>query len=194
MTTDAVAQLAILADALTEIVDLATADPKTVAPPAQVLARAGDIAAEALAAGATYGGLPPFFAGRRDARRRDEFQPAGVGQKTRPITWTFWRPLENTGKFSHFVAAQPSEGVGFSGPIVGSIPRQHIEIPIRSSQVPCSRGALPRMWSRHFLFAEPIEYPRLGPFYRCRSIRQSQQYQLGLMRSESSKPPKIPNR
>ena len=36
MTTDAVAQLAILADALTEIVDLATADPKTVAPPAQV--------------------------------------------------------------------------------------------------------------------------------------------------------------
>jgi hypothetical protein len=60
MTTDAIAQLAILADALTEIVDLATADPKAVAPPAQVLARAGDIAAEALAAAGTYGRLPPF--------------------------------------------------------------------------------------------------------------------------------------
>jgi hypothetical protein len=60
MTTDAAAQLAILADALTEIVDLATADPKTVAPATQVLARAGDIAAEALAAAATYGRLPPL--------------------------------------------------------------------------------------------------------------------------------------
>jgi hypothetical protein len=60
MTTDTAAQLAILADALTEIVDLATADPKTVAPPTEVLARAGDIAAEALAAAATYGRLPPF--------------------------------------------------------------------------------------------------------------------------------------
>ena len=57
MTTDAAAQLAILADALTEIVDLATADPKALAPPAQVLARAGDIAAEALAVAATYGRL-----------------------------------------------------------------------------------------------------------------------------------------
>jgi len=60
MTTDAAAQLAILADALTEIVDLATADPKAVAPPAEILARAGDIAAEALAVAATYGRLPPF--------------------------------------------------------------------------------------------------------------------------------------
>ena len=60
MTTDAAAQLAILGDALTEIVDLATADPKALAPPAQVLARAGDIAAEALAVAATYGRLPPF--------------------------------------------------------------------------------------------------------------------------------------
>jgi hypothetical protein len=71
MTTDAAAQLAILADALTEIVDLATADPKAVAPPAQVLARAGDIAAEALAVAATYGRLrrsprPP----RRGTTRR----------------------------------------------------------------------------------------------------------------------------
>jgi len=60
MTKDAAAQLAILADALTEIVDLATADPRTVAPPAEILARAGDVAAEALAAAATYGRLPPF--------------------------------------------------------------------------------------------------------------------------------------
>jgi hypothetical protein len=60
MTTDTAAQLAILANALTEIVDLATAGPKTVAPPGEVLARAGDIAAEALAAAATYGRLPPF--------------------------------------------------------------------------------------------------------------------------------------
>jgi hypothetical protein len=60
MTTDAAAQLAILADALTEIVDLATADPMNFAPPAEVLARAGDIAAEALAVAATYGRLPPF--------------------------------------------------------------------------------------------------------------------------------------
>jgi hypothetical protein len=49
-----------LADALTEIVDLATVGPKAFAPPAEILARAGDIAAEALAAAATYGRLPPF--------------------------------------------------------------------------------------------------------------------------------------
>ena len=61
MTTDAAAQLAILADALTEIVDLATGGEKKVsAPPGEVLARAGDIAAEALAVAATYGRLPPF--------------------------------------------------------------------------------------------------------------------------------------
>jgi hypothetical protein len=60
MMTDTAAQLAILADALTEIVDLATADPKVLAPPGEVLARAGDIAAEALAVAATYGRLPPF--------------------------------------------------------------------------------------------------------------------------------------
>ena len=61
MTTDAATQLAILADALTEIVDLATGDPKTMwRRRAQVLARAGDIAAEALAVAATYGRLPPF--------------------------------------------------------------------------------------------------------------------------------------
>ena len=57
MTTDAATQLAILADALTEIVDLATGGEKQMsAPPAEVLARAGDIAAQALA----YGRLPPL--------------------------------------------------------------------------------------------------------------------------------------
>ena len=61
MTPDAATQLAILTDALTEIVDLATGGEKKVsAPPAQVLARAGDIAAQALAVAATYGRLPPF--------------------------------------------------------------------------------------------------------------------------------------
>jgi hypothetical protein len=61
MTPDAATQLAILTDALTEIVDLATGGEKKVsAPPAQVLARAPDIAAEALAVAATYGRLPPF--------------------------------------------------------------------------------------------------------------------------------------
>ena len=61
MTTDTAAQLAILADALTEIVDFATGgEKKVLAPPGEVLARAGDIAAEALAVAATYGRLPPF--------------------------------------------------------------------------------------------------------------------------------------
>jgi hypothetical protein len=61
MTPNTAAQLAILADALTEIVDLATGgERKMLAPPAEVLARAGGIAAEALAAAATYGRLPPF--------------------------------------------------------------------------------------------------------------------------------------
>jgi hypothetical protein len=75
MTIDAAAQLAILADALTEIVDLATADPKTVASSAQVLARAGDIAAEALAAAATYGRLPPFA---QAAETRDDAANSGA--------------------------------------------------------------------------------------------------------------------
>jgi hypothetical protein len=61
MTTDAAAQLAILADAPTEIVDLATGgERKVLAPPGEVLARAGDIAAQALAVAATYGRLPPL--------------------------------------------------------------------------------------------------------------------------------------
>ena len=59
MTSNAAAQLAILADALTEIVDLASGGPKLVAPPVDLLARAGDLAAEALAVAATHGPLPP---------------------------------------------------------------------------------------------------------------------------------------
>ena len=59
MTSNTAAQLAILADALTEIVDLASGGPKLVAPPVELLARAGDLAAEALRVAATYGPLPP---------------------------------------------------------------------------------------------------------------------------------------
>ena len=59
MTSNAAAQLAILADALTEIVDLASGGPRVVAPPVELLARAGDLAAGALRVAATYGPLPP---------------------------------------------------------------------------------------------------------------------------------------
>lgn len=59
MTSDPATQLAILADALTKIVDLASEDRKLIAPPLELLARAGDIAVEALAVAATYGPLPP---------------------------------------------------------------------------------------------------------------------------------------
>jgi hypothetical protein len=59
MTSNAAAQLAILADALTEIVDLASGGQKLIAPPVEPLARAGDLAAEALRVAATYGALPP---------------------------------------------------------------------------------------------------------------------------------------
>lgn len=60
MTNDAAAQLAILADALTEIVDLTTVRPSSVALPHDLLDRMGEIAAGALTAAATYGQLPPF--------------------------------------------------------------------------------------------------------------------------------------
>ena len=43
MTPNAATQRAILADALTEIVDLASGGPKLVAPPVELLARAGDL-------------------------------------------------------------------------------------------------------------------------------------------------------
>jgi hypothetical protein len=60
MTTDANAQLAILVEALTEIVDITTAQPGSFASPADLLIRVGDVAAGALVAAATYGQLPPF--------------------------------------------------------------------------------------------------------------------------------------
>jgi hypothetical protein len=70
MTPNAATQLAILADALTEIVDLASGGPKLVAPPVEPLARAGDLAAEALAVAATYrpppSGVMPVDTARED--------------------------------------------------------------------------------------------------------------------------------
>jgi hypothetical protein len=59
MTPNAATQLAILADALTEIVDLASGGLELVAPPVELAARVGDIAAEALRVAATHGPLPP---------------------------------------------------------------------------------------------------------------------------------------
>lgn len=56
--SDKEAQLAILADALTKIVDVATVGPATTRPTDDLLARAGDLAAQALVAAATYGPLP----------------------------------------------------------------------------------------------------------------------------------------
>ncbi|RTL79566.1 MAG: hypothetical protein EKK29_20665 [Hyphomicrobiales bacterium] len=60
MTNDAAAQLAILTEALTEIVDLTTTRPCSVALLGDLLDRMGEIAAGALTAAATYGQLPPF--------------------------------------------------------------------------------------------------------------------------------------
>jgi hypothetical protein len=55
------AQVQLLADALTRIVDVADAArvPGEFVPARQAIERAGDIAAEAHAAAATYGALPP---------------------------------------------------------------------------------------------------------------------------------------
>jgi len=60
MTRDTNAQLAILVDALTEIVDLTTTEPSSFPTRADLLIRVSDIAADALVAAATYGPLPPF--------------------------------------------------------------------------------------------------------------------------------------
>ncbi|MFZ3179762.1 MAG: hypothetical protein WBO09_09715 [Methylocystis silviterrae] len=56
--TDTTTQLAILSDALVKIIDLCPMAGK--AEPVDLLTRAGDIAAQALTAAATYGPLPPF--------------------------------------------------------------------------------------------------------------------------------------
>ncbi|MGD9540290.1 hypothetical protein [Methylocystis sp.] len=61
MTKDAAIQLSILAEAWTEIVDLTAARSTSGASSDELLNRAVDIAAGALAAAATYGQLPPFM-------------------------------------------------------------------------------------------------------------------------------------
>jgi hypothetical protein len=60
MTNDVAAQLVILTEALTQIVDLTTLRSKPVAQPADLLDHMSEIAAGALIAAATYGQLPPF--------------------------------------------------------------------------------------------------------------------------------------
>jgi hypothetical protein len=57
---DTTTQLAILSDALVKIIDLGPLAAEGKAAPADLLIRAGDIAAQALNAAATYGQLPPF--------------------------------------------------------------------------------------------------------------------------------------
>ena len=57
MRSNAPTQLAILADALTEIVDLESGGQKLVALPVELLARAGDLAAVALRIAVTYGAI-----------------------------------------------------------------------------------------------------------------------------------------
>lgn len=67
--SDKEAQLAILADALTKIVEVATIGPATTTPIVALLARSGDLAAQALVAAATYGPLPEPFCLSRPSRR-----------------------------------------------------------------------------------------------------------------------------
>ena len=57
---DTTTQLAILSDALVKIIDLCPLATAGMAEPADLLTRAGDFAAQALTAAATYGPLPPF--------------------------------------------------------------------------------------------------------------------------------------
>jgi hypothetical protein len=63
--TDTTIQLAILSDALIKIIELGPLAAEGQAPPADLLIRAGDIAAQALTAAATYGQLPPFSESER---------------------------------------------------------------------------------------------------------------------------------
>jgi hypothetical protein len=58
--TDTTTQLAILSDALVKIIELGPLAAESIAASADLLIRAGDIAARALTAAATYGQLPPF--------------------------------------------------------------------------------------------------------------------------------------
>ncbi|KAF0132732.1 MAG: Uncharacterized protein FD139_3624 [Methylocystaceae bacterium] len=57
---DTTTQLAILSDALVKIIDLCPLATTGKAESADLLTQAGDIAAQALTAAATYGPLPPF--------------------------------------------------------------------------------------------------------------------------------------
>jgi hypothetical protein len=58
--TDTTTQLAILSDALVKIIELGPLAAEGKAASADLLIRAGDIAAQALTAAATYGQLPRF--------------------------------------------------------------------------------------------------------------------------------------
>jgi hypothetical protein len=60
MKTDEQAQLVILANALSDIVDIATAQSNKLTSSSEFVVRIGDIAVGALTAAATYGQLPPF--------------------------------------------------------------------------------------------------------------------------------------
>jgi hypothetical protein len=62
---DTTTQLAILSDALVKIIDLGPLAAEGQAAAADLLIRAGDIAAQALTAAATYGQLPPFSESER---------------------------------------------------------------------------------------------------------------------------------
>lgn len=78
--SDREAQLAILADALTKIVDVATIGPATATPMVELLARSGDLAVQALVAAATYGPLPAPL----PPVARIEATPAEQGSPTAP--------------------------------------------------------------------------------------------------------------
>ena len=80
MTTDVAAQLGILADALTEIVDLATGGEKKVsAPPARSVGAGRGHRGRGPCRGRDLRTLAAVRAGRRDAGRRGGFRYAGVG-------------------------------------------------------------------------------------------------------------------
>ena len=78
MTTDAAAQLAILADALTEIVDLATARRKELWRRRKKCWRGRGTSPPKLPPRPRLTGGCRRCGGRRDAGRRGEFRPAGV--------------------------------------------------------------------------------------------------------------------
>ena len=78
MTTDAAAQLAILADALTEIVDLATGGEKKVSAPPAKCWRGQGTSPPKPSPQPRLTGACRRWRSRRDAGRRGEFRCAGV--------------------------------------------------------------------------------------------------------------------